>query len=67
MVDVQVTISPEGRVTEAKAINGHPLLREAAEVAARQWVFKPAIANGTAVSTQIVLTFNFKAPGGGDD
>jgi len=66
-VDVQVTISPEGRVAEAKAISGHTLLREAAEEAARQWVFKPAIVNGSAVSTQIVLTFLFKAPGGGDD
>lgn len=67
MVDVQVTISPEGRVTEAKAISGHPLLREAAEEAAIQWVFKPAIANGAPVSTQIILTFRFKAPGGDDD
>jgi TonB family protein len=66
-VDVQVTISQEGRVTEAKAISGHTLLREAAEEAARQWVFKPAIVNGSAVSTQIVLTFLFKAPGGDDD
>ena len=30
-VDVQVTISEAGRVTEAKAISGHPLLRGAAE------------------------------------
>jgi TonB family protein len=67
MVDVQVTVSPEGRVTEAKAISGHPLLREAAEEAALQWVFKPAIANGAPVSTQIILTFRFKAPGGDDD
>jgi TonB family protein len=66
-VDVQVTISPEGRVTDAKAISGHTLLREAAEEAARQWVFKPAIVNGSAVSTQIVLTFRFKAPGSDDD
>lgn len=61
-VDVQVTISAEGRVTQAKATNGHPLLREAAEEAARQWVFKPATLNGAPVETQIVLTFAFKAP-----
>jgi TonB family protein len=61
-VDVKVTISPEGRVTEAKAISGHTLLREAAEEAALQWVFKPATLKGVPVSIQIVLTFLFKVP-----
>ena len=61
-VNVQVTISEAGRVTEAKAISGHPRLRGAAEEAARQWVFKPATLKGVAVQTQIVLTFIFKAP-----
>jgi|SRR5882672_4016449 len=61
-VDVQVTISAEGRVTEAKAISGHPLLRGAAEEAARQWIFKPATLKGVPVETQVVLTFIFKAP-----
>jgi protein TonB len=61
-VDVQITISAGGLVTVAKAISGHPLLREAAEEAARQWVFKPATLNGVPVETQIVLTFVFKVP-----
>jgi protein TonB len=61
-VDVQVTISAAGRVIEAKATSGHPLLREAAEEAARQWVFKPTTLNGAPVETQIVLTFDFKPP-----
>ena len=61
-VDVQVTISEAGRVTEAKATSGHPLLRGAAEEAARQWVFRPATLKGVPVETQIVLTFVFKVP-----
>ena len=61
-VDVQVTISAAGSVTEAKAINGHPLLRGAAEEASRQWVFKPATLKGVPVETQVVLTFIFKVP-----
>jgi TonB family protein len=61
-VDVQVTISDEGRVIKAKAISGHPLLQAAAVEAARQWVFRPATLKGVAVETQIVLTFVFKAP-----
>jgi TonB family protein len=62
LVDVQVTISEAGRVDEAKAVSGHPLLREAAEEAARQWIFKPATLKGVPVQTQIVLTFIFKTP-----
>ena len=61
-VDVQVTISATGSVTEAKAISGHPLLRGAAEEAARQWVFKPATLKDVPVETQVVLTFVFKVP-----
>jgi TonB family protein len=61
-VDVQVTISEEGRVTAAEAISGHQLLRGAAEEAARQWVFKPATLQGVPVQTEIVLTFVFKVP-----
>jgi periplasmic protein TonB len=61
-VDVQITISKEGRVIEAKAISGHSLLREAAVEAARQWVFKPAILDGVPMETQIVITFFFKPP-----
>jgi len=38
-VNVQITISETGRVIEAKATSGHPLLRNAAVEAARQWEF----------------------------
>ncbi len=61
-VEVQILISEVGRVIEAAAISGHPLLRDAAVEAARQWVFKPATLNGVPVETQIVLTFVFKVP-----
>jgi len=58
-VQVQVTISEEGRVIEAAVISGHPLLRDAAVQAARQWVFKPTELSGVPVKVQGVLTFNF--------
>jgi len=61
-VEVRVTISVSGSVTEAKAISGHPLLRGAAEEAARQWVFKPATLKGVPTETLVVLTFIFKVP-----
>jgi periplasmic protein TonB len=58
-VQVQVTISEEGRVMEASVVSGHPLLREAALQAARQWRFKPTELSGVPVKVQGVLTFNF--------
>jgi protein TonB len=58
-VQVFVTISEEGRVIEASVQSGHPLLREAALQAARQWRFKPTELTGVPVKVQGVLTFNF--------
>jgi TonB family protein len=61
-VEVQVTISVTGRVTDAKAISGHPLLREAALEAARRWLFEPTLADGVPKETQLTLTFEFTVP-----
>jgi protein TonB len=58
-VQIQVTISEEGRVIDAQVISGHPLLRDAALQAARQWVFKPTELSGVPVKVQGILTFNF--------
>lgn len=58
-VQVVVTISEEGRVTEAYAANGHPLLKTAAIEAARRWTFKPTLLSNVPVKVQGVLTFNF--------
>ncbi|HEY0429794.1 MAG TPA: hypothetical protein VGC76_18570 [Pyrinomonadaceae bacterium] len=38
-VQVRVTIDENGEVSEAKAISGHPLLKEASEIAARKSLF----------------------------
>jgi TonB family protein len=61
-VEVRVTISATGRVTDAKAIRGHPMLREAAVEAARKWIFNPTTVNGVPVETQLSLTFVFPIP-----
>jgi len=58
-VQVVVTISEEGRVIEAYAASGNPLLRTAAVEAARQWVFTPTKLSNVPVKVQGVLTFNF--------
>lgn len=62
-VQVQITVSEEGRVIDATAISGHPLLREAAVEAARQWEFKPTVLSGQPVKVQGILTFNFTLQG----
>lgn len=61
-VQVQVTIGITGRVTGARAVTGHPLLRDAAVAAARQWEFEPTTVNGVPMETQLVLTFTFTIP-----
>jgi TonB family protein len=61
-VEVQITISAEGRVTAAKAVSGHPMLHKAAEEAARRWEFTPTTVNGVPIETQLALTFVFTPP-----
>jgi len=58
-VQIQVTISESGEVMNAQVISGHPMLREAALQAAKQWRFKPTELSGVPVKTQGLLTFNF--------
>ncbi len=48
-VEVSITVDQSGKVAEAKAVSGPPLLRGAAETALQQWRFRPAIVNGKPV------------------
>jgi TonB family protein len=61
-VMVQILVSEEGKVIEAKPISGPPQLREAALEAARQWAYKPTTASAMPVKMQDILTFNFPLP-----
>ena len=58
-VQVAVTVSEEGNIISAEAVSGHPLLKESAVTAARQWTFKPTALAGKPVKVQGILTFNF--------
>ena len=58
-VNVQVTISEGGSVVSASAVSGHPLLRQAAEQAARQARFAPTLLSGQPVSVTGVIVYNF--------
>jgi len=59
-VQVQISISETGDVTDVILLSGHPLLRDAALQAARQWLFIPTELNGQRVRAIGLLTFNFK-------
>jgi len=65
-VNVRVKIDESGKVTEAKAVFGNPLLRAAAEQAARETKFAPASVAGRAVKVIGTLVYHFKRGKGVD-
>jgi len=60
-VNVQVLIDVDGNVVAARAVAGHPLLRAAAEKAARESKFSPTTLEGKPVMVNGVIVYNFKA------
>jgi TonB family protein len=58
-VVVEIVVDEEGNVIAAKALSGHPLLRDAAVEAARQWQFTPTQLQSESVKVVGTLTFNF--------
>jgi TonB family protein len=59
-VAIEVTVSPEGRVTKAKVISGKiPALKDAAEKTVKKWEFEPYLVNGTPVPVRTEITLNF--------
>ena len=58
-VIVEMTVDEEGNVISATVTSGHPMLREAALTAARQWKFTPAKINGVPTKVVSSLSFNF--------
>jgi TonB family protein len=59
-VVVRVTVDESGRVILASAMSGHPLLRAAAEAAARQARFAPTVRNGRPVKAMGTLAYEFR-------
>jgi len=56
---VEVTIDESGNVISASAVSGHPLLKDAAVAAAREWTFAPTKLAGNPVKVIGTITFNF--------
>jgi TonB family protein len=58
-VSVQVLIDETGKVISARAIEGHPLFRQASEAAAFQARFSPTKLSDQPVKVSGVITYNF--------
>ncbi len=58
-VVVEVIIDESGGIISARAVSGHPLLRDSAVNAARGWRFKPTLLSGEPVKVIGTITFNF--------
>jgi len=59
-VIIEVTINEKGIVESARAVSGHPLLRDAALNAAQLWRWQPTILNQVPVKVIGTITFIFK-------
>jgi len=58
-VEVEITIDQEGRVISARAVSGHPLLKDSATAASKQWRFDPKRLSQTPTALAGTLTFVF--------
>jgi protein TonB len=58
-VILTATIGLDGKVKSVKVESGHPLLRNAAAAAVKQWVYKPTLLNGKPVESESRISLNF--------
>ena len=59
-VTISANIDASGNVTAARALTGPFLLREAAVTSVKQWKYAPALVNGKAAASLVVVTVEFK-------
>ncbi|MFZ0910108.1 MAG: TonB family protein [Candidatus Acidiferrales bacterium] len=59
-VKIDATIDPSGHVAKMKIISGPMLLQQAAMTAVRQWKYAPSTLDGKPVSSQLVITVEFR-------
>jgi TonB family protein len=59
-VMVDALIDANGRVTTMKVISGPTLLQQSAMDALRQWKYRPALLNGSAVPMHLTVTLQFR-------
>jgi TonB family protein len=62
-VVLAINVDEEGFVSDAEVISGHPLLREAAVTAVKQWQYSPTLLNGKAIPVMATVTVVFVLKG----
>lgn len=60
IVLLQAIVDEEGNVTELKVLSGHPLLRQSAVEAVRQWKYTPTLLSGEPVPVITTVSVIFK-------
>jgi len=63
LVQLEITIDPNGFVSDARVLRPVPLLDELGAAAARQWQYAPTLVDGRAVSVVMVVSMLFGADG----
>lgn len=58
-VELRAVIGTDGHVADLKVISGHPLLREAAVNAVKEWVYRPTLLGGKPVAITTTIDVNF--------
>src|ERR1035437_6307021 len=58
-VVLAVVIGVDGKVKDVRVVQGHPLLRNAAVAAGKQWGYKPTFLNGKPVESESRIVLNF--------
>ncbi len=58
-VVVSAVVGTDGHIKTVKALSGPPLLQTAAAAAVKQWVYKPALLNGSPVDSETRVELKF--------
>jgi len=58
-VRMHAIIGKDGAIKQLEAIDGHPLLQQAALNAVSQWRYQPTLANGQPVEVDTTISVNF--------
>jgi TonB family protein len=61
-VQLEATISADGKVVDARVVHSVPLLDQAALDAVRQWEYQPSLLNGRPVPVVVMVNVNFAQP-----
>lgn len=60
VVQLQVSISAEGKITDVRVVSGDMFLRQAAVAAVREWKFRPGQLDGKPVASTTEVSVRFK-------